>query len=147
MMRGKNISHERVYAMLAEGLELMRNFKLIPAFEKESRTVADHVLRLLNRKPDAERIAAVFQSLYEARMLIRLKNSVPAKRILLGDYFLSLAAKLSLPLRDIGLTAHIQELWTQQDADGELMLLSLSRAKFLQEVSNFCRGYIEQRYR
>ncbi|MDR1815059.1 MAG: hypothetical protein LBR00_00035, partial [Clostridiales Family XIII bacterium] len=55
--------------------------------------------------PHAAEVAASLQALYEAKRLVTPRSSLEGKRILLGDYFLSLAVNLSLPLQNPALTA------------------------------------------
>jgi len=91
--------------LLREGHALLRRHGLWLGDETHSYAYARALSLLPPGYAHAEAVATALQALYEAHRLVTPRSSLEGQRILLGDYFLSVAVDLSLPLGNPALTS------------------------------------------
>ena len=93
---------EKAISYLTQGHALLRAHGLYGSSENEHVFAIDRALEGFERNggyPSAPEAAAAIQALYEAKRLITARASIQGRRIILGDWFLSHAVGLALPLR------------------------------------------------
>ena len=98
----------KAIAYLTEGHALLRAHGLYGRSEEEHFFALDCALNGIEKNgghPAASEAAAAIQALYEAKRLITARASIEGRRIILGDWFLSHAVGLALPLRTPAITA------------------------------------------
>jgi len=93
--------------------------------------------------PHAAEVAASLQALYEAKRLVTPRSSLEGKRILLGDYFLSLAVNLSLPLQNPALTALVVREMNLVGEDASKVFGRASRKDFEHFIEEYCHAACE----
>ena len=101
---------EKAISYLLQGHALLRAHGLYGRSEDEHFFALDYTLSALGRNynhPAAAELSAAIQSLYEAKRLVTARASIEGRRIILGDWFLSNAVGLALPLRTPALMALI----------------------------------------
>jgi geranylgeranyl pyrophosphate synthase len=86
----------------------------------------------------AAEIAASAQALHEAGRLITPRGAIAGKRIILGDYFMSLAVKLCLPLRNKAVTDLLARHMSLIGSAAQNPFFRNSRQDFLRLVDEFC---------
>ena len=137
------IAKEKALTYLDEGFSMLKAHKLFSINQEKHTKVIDSVLLKLKGDENAAEIAAAFQSLYEASLLITPKSSVDGNRIIMGDYFISIAVKLIIPIntpvlvdslcskmKKIGVTTgHIAVIFKRQYGVLPIQYLSLLRAE------------------
>jgi len=81
--------------------------------------------------------AAALQALYEAKRLVTARASIEGRRIILSDWFLSLAVGLALPLRKPGLTALVSSELRRIGHDANQPSLNVSKKAFCATIDRF----------
>ncbi|MCL1896082.1 MAG: polyprenyl synthetase family protein [Clostridiales bacterium] len=134
--------HEKAISYLSEGHALLRAHGLYGPAGDDTHTFAiDRALSNLTRQkgatvPAAE-TAAALQALYEAKRLVTARSSIEGRRIILGDWFMSLAVSLSLPLRCPALTALVSEELCRIGQDANRLSFRSSKKAFCGTIDRF----------
>ncbi|MDR3305500.1 MAG: hypothetical protein LBS85_05715 [Clostridiales Family XIII bacterium] len=136
--REMGTERETALSYLDEGRLLLLRLGLRAADEAEHSIVLDRALGRMGGKAHAAEIAASLQALYEAKRLVTARGSIAGKRIILGDYFMSLAVELALPLRSKQTTDLLTEQMNTIGADASNPLRGHSKKAFLEMVDRFC---------
>ncbi|MDR3364765.1 MAG: hypothetical protein LBS91_07480, partial [Clostridiales Family XIII bacterium] len=131
---------ERAVSYLAEGHALLRAHGLYGAAEGAHTFALDRALSNFARRggfPGAAEAAAALQALYEAKRFVTARSSVEGRRIILGDYFICLAVKLALPLRDARLAALVSDELCGIGRDVNRAAARVSKKSFCATVDRF----------
>ena len=81
--------------------------------------------------------AAALQALYEAKRLVTARSSIEGRRIVLGDWFMSLAVGLSLPMRSPALTGLVSEELCRIGSDANRISVRASKKSFCATIDRF----------
>jgi len=85
----------------------------------------------------ASEAAAALQALYEAKRLVTARSSIEGRRIILGDWFMSLAVALALPLRSARLADLMSEELSAIGTDANSIHRSVSQKSFYETIDRF----------
>jgi len=81
--------------------------------------------------------AAALQALYEAKRLITARSSIEGRRIILGDWFTSLAVSLALPLKNARLSGLMSEELSKIGTDANKLYYRASKKAFSETIDRF----------
>jgi len=90
--------------------------------------------------------AAALQALYEAKRLVTARSSIEGRRIILGDWFMSLAVGLALPLRNARLTGLMSEELCRIGTDANHISRYVSRQDYCETIDRFTEALIDNEY-
>ena len=138
---------EKAISYLADGHALLRAYGLYGSSEEDHVFAIDRALGNLTGAStgalapragfSAPEAAAALQALYEAKRLVTTRSAIDGRRIILGDWFMSLAVGLALPLRTPLLTEIISMEFCQIGADANRPAYRASRKAFCKTVDKF----------
>jgi geranylgeranyl pyrophosphate synthase len=123
---------------LRDGMYLLKTNGL---FGKDGHThtfALERALANLRGQSGAPEIAAALQALFEAKRLITARSSIAGKRIVMGDWFMSLAVSLALPLRNAALTSLVSRELCRVGEDVSSPFFSASKSSYLKTVDEVC---------
>ena len=139
------MARKKALAYLDEGFSLLKNNNLYSTKEEEHSAAIDRALTNLKNDENAAEIAAAFQALYEANSLISPKSSIEGNRIILGDYFMSVAVKLVLPIRTPILLDNLCSKMKEIGKNISKPSIVNSKNDFFDGMDDMCREYLEHR--
>ena len=126
---------EKAISYLSEGHALLKAHGLYGASDEAHFFALVRALKNFEKNGEGTQYpaeaAAALQALYEARRLVTARSAIEGRRIILGDWFMSLAVGLALPLRSPGLTALLSEELCRIGADA-------NRISFRATKKDFC---------
>ncbi|MDR0875177.1 MAG: polyprenyl synthetase family protein [Clostridiales Family XIII bacterium] len=123
---------------LRDGMDLLKAHGLFGKDEHAHTFAMERALTNLRGQSGAPEIAAGLQALFEAKRLITARSSIAGKRIVMGDWFVSLAVSLALPLRNAALTSLVSRELCKVGEDVSSPLFSASKAGYLKTVDEVC---------
>jgi len=128
---------------LEEGHALLRAHGLYGASDDAHFFAIDRALENFKGKsaPGAAEISAALQALYEAKRLVTARSSIEGRRIILGDWFMSLAVGLALPLQNPRLTGLVSEELCRIGADANRLSRAASKKAFSATIDRFTEAF------
>ncbi|MCL2110982.1 MAG: polyprenyl synthetase family protein [Clostridiales bacterium] len=131
---------EKALSYLAEGYALLRTHGLYGASDDAHAFAIDRALLGFSERGGfhgAAEASAALQALYEARRLVNARSSIEGRRIIIGDWFMSLAVGLALPLRSPALTRLVSQELCNIGADLERPSPRASKRAFAATIDSF----------
>ena len=130
---------------LDEGFLLLKEHNLYSNDDVNHTEALDRALVTLSDDANAAEVAAAIQALYEAHKLINPKGNIDGNKIILGDYFIGVAIKLTLPIKTPVLVKTVCDNMREIGNDIYKPSLTNSKGKFLNQVDEICRRYLEDK--
>ena len=134
---------ETAIEYLHDGMTLLKKHGLFGSDENAHTFAIDHTLMNLKKNDGAAEIAAALQALYEAKRLITARASIEGKRIVMGDWFMSLAVSLALPGRNAVLTSFVSRELCRVGEDANHPFFSVSKTTYLKTIDEVCAAINE----
>ncbi|MDR1571542.1 MAG: hypothetical protein LBS32_03360 [Clostridiales Family XIII bacterium] len=128
---------------LGEGYALMEEFGFEPPPAEERDGVAARAMGALGGDASADRIAAAFLSFFISRRLCEAEGGRDGARVLLSDYFVSLAVKLLLPLESEWLLGEMSAQMKKRAGGGARLLEKLGMDEYFDFIDRACRLHLE----
>jgi len=149
---------ERAIEYLKDGHALLRKYGLYGKSDEAHYFAIDRALANLKTKGDVpcvlcsepsplcSQAAAALQALYEAKRLVTSRSSIEGRRIILGDWFMSLAVGLALPLKNARLAALMSDELSRIGVDANKLLKRVSKHDFYGTIDRFTDALLEQEH-
>jgi len=131
---------EKAISYIEEGHALLRKYGLYGNSDEVHLFAVDRALANFTERGGFDRAAeaaAALQALYEAKRLVTARSSIEGRRIILGDWFISLAVRLALPLKKAGLADLVSEELCRIGADANKPSLRVSKKSFCTTIDRF----------
>jgi len=97
-----------------------------------------------SRGEGAAEAAAALQALYEAKRLVTARSSLEGRRIILGDWFMSLAVSLALPLGNARLSGLMSEELRNVGTNANSINRRVSKQDFCKTIDRFTDALLHQ---
>ena len=136
-------SREIAIGYLQDGMTLLKEHGLFGRDKNVHTFAIDRALANLQESDGAPEIAAALQALFEAKRMITARASIAGKKIVMGDWFMSLAVSLALPRRNMALTKLLSRELCRVGEDANQPFFSASKASFLKTVDEVCTAINE----
>ncbi|MDR3295333.1 MAG: hypothetical protein LBT26_05850 [Clostridiales Family XIII bacterium] len=136
------MTEKQAQALLDEGYALMAEFGFGSLSGRDRDAVIQKALQVLGAIARAPEIAAACQAFFLSRKLYEMDGHNGA-RVLLGDYFISLAVKLVLPLENRQLLEDLSLRLKDYAVDSSRYLARFDFDAYLETVDTVCKGYIK----
>jgi hypothetical protein len=128
---------------LCEGYSLMNEFGFdVPAGD-ETGVVAARARKALGGAALANEITAALTAFFLSRKLYETEKGSDGARVLLSDYFVSLAVKLVLPLKTGPIVGEMAALLEEKALSGARFQERFDLKEYLDFIDKICKKYSE----
>jgi len=141
-------TRDKAISYLTEGHDLLRKHGLYGKSDDIHSFAIDRALANFAAQSKgfegASEAAAALQALYEAKRLVTARSSIEGRRIILGDWFMSLAVALALPLRNARLAGLMSEELSRIGTDANRISRIVSKQNFYDTIDRFTEALLGQ---
>ncbi|MDR1246390.1 MAG: hypothetical protein LBK57_05110 [Clostridiales Family XIII bacterium] len=131
---------------LDEGYLLMSEFGFdLPAGD-ETEVVAARARKALGGAALANEITAALTAFFLSRKLYETENGSDGARVLLSDYFVSLAVKLVLPLKNSPIVDEMAARLEEKALSGARLREKFDLKEYLDFIDKICKKYLEHTF-
>jgi hypothetical protein len=129
---------------LEEGYSLMGEFGFEPPSGEDTGTVAARAREALGPAAFASEITAALTAFFISRKLYETDGGNEGARVLLSDYFVSLAVKLVLPLKNSRIVDEMAAKLGENATLGAKFRERFNLEEYLDFIDDICGKYSEQ---